>query len=100
VVRVSLDDDGRRLASVSSDGTARLWDAHTGELLRIIRGPSTTATFRPGTDELLTTGDRGYEVVWNTALDRRTPSEVAAYVAERSPWKLVDGRLQLVRASR
>ena len=94
-LRASLSDDGRRVASVSGDGTARLWDAHTGEQLRVIHGPTTTAAFRPGSDELLTTGDRGYEVVWNTALDRRTPAEIATYVAERSPWKLVDGRLRL-----
>jgi WD40 repeat protein len=94
-IRASLSADGRRVASVSGDGTARLWDAHTGELLRVIQGPSTTASFLPGGDELLTTGDHGYEVVWSTALDRRTPPEVAAYVAERSPWKLVDGRLRL-----
>jgi hypothetical protein len=36
--------------------------------------------------------------MWSTALDRRTPAEVAAYVAERSPWKLVDGRLRLTGA--
>ncbi|HEY8089569.1 MAG TPA: protein kinase [Polyangiaceae bacterium] len=93
--RASLSDDGRRIASVSGDGTARLWDAHTGELLRVIRGPSTTAAFRPGTNELLTTGDHGYEVVWDTTLDPRSPAEIAAYVAKQSPWRLVDGRLVL-----
>ncbi|HEY6460492.1 MAG TPA: protein kinase, partial [Polyangiaceae bacterium] len=95
--RASISGDGRRIASVSGDGTARLWDARTGELLRVIQGPSTTAVFRPGTDELLTTGDRGYEVVWDTTLDARTPREIADYVARQSPWKLVDGRLVLAR---
>jgi len=94
-IRASTSDDGRRIASVSSDGTARLWDARTGELLRIIEGPSTTALFRPGADELLTTGPRGYAVVWSTALDARSPAEIAAYVAARSPWELVAGRLRL-----
>ena len=97
-LRASMSDDGRRVATVSSDGTARLWDSHTGELLRVIHGPTTTATFRPRSDDLLTTGNLGYEVVWSTALDRRTPAEVATYVAERSPWKLVDGRLRLTGA--
>ncbi|MGD0529700.1 MAG: protein kinase, partial [Polyangiaceae bacterium] len=53
VLRASMSDDGRRVATVSSDGTARLWDAHTGELLRVIHGPTTTATFRPRSDDLL-----------------------------------------------
>jgi WD40 repeat protein/tRNA A-37 threonylcarbamoyl transferase component Bud32 len=95
VRRASMSDDGRRIASASGDGTARVWDARTGQLLRVIHGPSTTALFRPGGDELLTTGEKGYAVVWASALDPRTPREIAAYVAERSPWKLVDGRLQL-----
>jgi len=95
VLRASMSEDGRRLASVSSDGTARLWDARSGELLRVIHGPSTTALFRPGAEELLTTGERGYAVVWSTALDARSPAEIAAYVAERSPWELVGGRLRL-----
>ncbi|HEY6459396.1 MAG TPA: hypothetical protein VIY73_04570, partial [Polyangiaceae bacterium] len=93
--RASFSANGRRIASVSDDGTARLWDTRTGELLRVIPGPSTTATFRPGSDELLTTGAQGYEVVWNTALDERSPDAIAAYVASHSPWKLVDGRLVL-----
>jgi WD40 repeat protein len=93
--RASMSEDGRRVASVSGEGTARLWDSHTGELLRVIHGPSTTALFRPGSDELLTTGDQGYAVVWSTALDPRTPREIEAFVAERSPWQLVDGRLRL-----
>src|SRR5262249_43443130 len=100
VLRASVSDDGRRIASVSGDGTARLWDAQTGELLRVIRGPSTTALFRPGVDELLTTGDKGYAVVWSTALDARSPRDIAASVSQRSPWKLVDGRLQLAKETR
>ncbi|MGH7295594.1 MAG: WD40 repeat domain-containing protein, partial [Polyangiaceae bacterium] len=94
-LRASISDDGRRIASVSGDDTARLWDARTGALLRVIRGPSTTAAFRPGTDELLTTGEHGYLVVWSTALDARSPEQVAAFVARESPWRLVDGRLVL-----
>jgi WD40 repeat protein len=93
--RASFSADGRRIASVSDDGTARVWDARTGELLRVIAGPSTTATFRPDSDELLTTGAQGYAVVWDTALDERSPEAIAAYVGSHSPWKLRDGRLVL-----
>ena len=41
---------------------------------------------------LLATGD-GYALLWNLEVDTRTPDEVDAVVAAKSPWKLVDGRL-------
>src|SRR5207253_2177975 len=100
VQRASLSPDGKRVATAAVDETVRIWDASNGELLRVIHGPSHTAAFRPRGDELLTTGNRGYAVVWRVSLDDRAPSEVAAYVAERSPWRLVDGRLHLADASR
>ena len=95
VERATLSPDGDRIATASVDGTARLWDARTGELLRVLHGPVTTAAFSVTGDELLTTGPRGYVVLWKVGLDPRSPAEIAAYVAEKSPWHLVEGRLEL-----
>ncbi len=36
ITKLALDGRGRRLASTSSDGTVRVWDTHTGLLLRRI----------------------------------------------------------------
>ncbi|MEI8172708.1 MAG: caspase family protein [Deltaproteobacteria bacterium] len=39
ITRISVDRENRLLATASDDKTVRLWDAGTGELIRIIRPP-------------------------------------------------------------
>jgi WD40 repeat protein len=95
LVDASFSPDAALLATTSFDNTARLWDTRSGELLRVIRGPSNAARFSPDGREVLTTGLGDYAVVWDVTLDRRSPAELAARVAARSPWRLADGRLVL-----
>jgi hypothetical protein len=40
---VTFAPDGKTLASSSEDGTTRLWEADTGQLLAILQGPETGA---------------------------------------------------------
>ena len=97
VTRAGFSPDGTRIASVSVDHTALLYDARTGQLLRSWRGPSYTAEFLPGGRELLTSGYDGYAVVWNVEADSRSPQQLLDLVAQQAPWRLRDGRLVLER---
>ncbi|HEX5836593.1 MAG TPA: BTAD domain-containing putative transcriptional regulator, partial [Anaerolineales bacterium] len=54
---VAYSPDGTRLATASDDGTARVWDAATGEeLLNLETGPSASVAFSPN-GKLLATAD-------------------------------------------
>jgi len=91
---VAFSPDGTLIATSSADRTGRIWDAATGALLRTIEGPVLSMSFSPDGKHVLATGSR-YAVIWNIEPDRRSPSEVAAVVAAKSPWHLVDGQLTL-----
>jgi len=93
LVDASFSPDATLLATASFDNTARLWDARSGALLRVIHGPSNAARFSPDGREVLTTGLGDYAVIWDVTLDRRSPAQLAALVALRSPWRLSEGRL-------
>jgi eukaryotic-like serine/threonine-protein kinase len=95
LTRAGISPDGSLVATASVDNTARLWDERTGELLRIIRGPAYSAEFSPDGVHLFTTGLKELAAIWDLRLDRRSPEEIAAFVAARSPWRLRDGRLEL-----
>ncbi len=58
----------------------------------LVLGPSARAA---DGRELLTTGYNGYAVVWNIEPDKRSAEALIAEVAKRSPWRLVNGELDL-----
>ncbi len=60
--------DGNYLVTAHSDGTARLWDARTGQLVRKFSGhPETLASgvFSPDGKMVLTTGFKGAARLWD-----------------------------------
>jgi hypothetical protein len=57
-------------------------------------GNVNTIDFSPDGKHLVATG-MGYALMWNIELDTRTPEQVSALVAAKSPWVLVDGKLEL-----
>jgi WD40 repeat protein len=91
----SFSPDGRFIATAGVDHIANVWDARTGETLRTIAGSDFSAAFGPDGRELMTTGYDGYAVLWDVTLDTRSPEDLAELVRQRSPWTLVDGRLEL-----
>lgn len=67
--RVTFSPDGSRLASVSQDGVAKIWDVITGEELFALRGHKTggvnSVAFSPDGKRLATVGDDKTIRVWD-----------------------------------
>lgn len=67
VSEVAFNPDGVLLASASVDGTARLWNVESGEVLRTFTSPTglSAVSFSPDGSRLATGGDDGVVRVWN-----------------------------------
>lgn len=69
VVSVSYSSDGKRLVTGSWDGTARIWNAHTGKAeLKLIGGHTgyvNNAVFSPHGEFVLTTSDDKTAKLWD-----------------------------------
>ncbi|MCK6500516.1 MAG: serine/threonine-protein kinase, partial [Nitrospira sp.] len=73
---VEFDTDGRRLATASADGEARVWDAGSGELGIALRGngPLHRASFCGDGERLLTLDSGGRVALWDLVQQRRLRS--------------------------
>jgi RNA polymerase sigma factor (sigma-70 family) len=122
VCHTSFSADGRRLATVSYDGTLRLWDVESGKTLRSWKMPTVESTmnwndgrggkkvikvFRPKTNELAFTPDGKTLLAtetsrihrWEVATARELPTLEVEGIDSRNPsWCLPspDGRTLLV----
>jgi WD40 repeat protein len=78
VVSVEYSPDGRHLATAGRDGTARVWDAATGELVQIFVGHAgfvNSACFSSDGRTLITAADDQAVMFWETATGRRMKAE-------------------------
>jgi WD40 repeat protein/transcriptional regulator with XRE-family HTH domain len=72
---LALSRDGSRLASISDDGTAKVWDAASGQVLLTLPtgvtdewiGGGSGAAFAPDGKQLLTVGADNSATVWDVA---------------------------------
>lgn len=65
---VSFNCDGSKLATASSDATARLWDAYTGQQLSVLNGHSQalySVNFSPDGSKIVTGSYDGTARVWD-----------------------------------
>ena len=68
VIDVAFSPDGKWVATASSDGSARLWDAATGKELRQFLGHTgvvSSVAFSPDGTYLLTGGNDQTARIWN-----------------------------------
>ena len=82
---VAFSPDSTLLATASLDGTARIWDAHTGQPLRILDDPTSlyAITFSPNGRKVTTLDYAGVINTWDTCTDCRNPQALLALAQER-----------------
>src|SRR5215471_11694946 len=70
----TFDPSGDRVLTASFDATARLWDAHTGAQIAVLKHDSNvySAAFSPSGDRVLTASDDGTARLW----DSRTGAQI------------------------
>ena len=85
-VDVAFRFDGKRLVTVSEDGTARMWDAATGKTLAIFPnrfGRIIHAAFSPDGMRIVTTLADGGALAWRVFLTTQALIDYANAVAPR-----------------
>jgi WD40 repeat protein len=64
---IAVSPDGSRIVTAGVDGFVRVWDAHTGDELLLLRrhdGAVSRVVFAPG-DRIISAGYEGHVCVWN-----------------------------------
>jgi WD40 repeat protein/transcriptional regulator with XRE-family HTH domain len=86
LVDIAYRADGKLIATASSDATAKIWDADSGELLYTLSGhtlPVTGLAFNPAGTHLATTSWDQTIRVWSI-----TPVGEALFIPINPPWSL------------
>jgi WD40 repeat protein/serine/threonine protein kinase len=70
LVGVAVQPNGKLVVTVGGEGTLRLWDVTTGDMVKQLAGPSGSpfdAAFSPDGSKLTGVGNNGTVTVWNVA---------------------------------
>ncbi|HEU5055811.1 MAG TPA: WD40 repeat domain-containing protein, partial [Kofleriaceae bacterium] len=100
VAQVGWSPDDRFLVTGSLDGTARIWDATTGELLAVLDHLDNwilDATFSPDGTRVLTAQGDGHAMIWELPRYAGTAEQLARLYRCRVPYRL-DGERLVLRA--
>jgi WD40 repeat protein len=82
---VVFSRNGSLVATASLDRTARIWDAHSGQELRILDDPAPidSLAFSPDGRSVATFDYGGLINIWNVCSDCRNPTALLALAADR-----------------
>jgi len=97
---VAISANGDRIATGSTNGTIRIWDA-TGRLLDTLHGQSdaiVSLDFGQSDDRLVALGSLDQVTVWDVHLEQRSPAKLAEVAAAATPWQVVGGMLVMRNA--
>ncbi len=92
----AMNGDGSLVGCTAADGSVNIWDATTSSLLAQFRHTAMPfgVAFSPNSDLLITSADDRRATVWRLGFESGSPEAVAAFVRCRSPYRLVETRLE------
>jgi WD40 repeat protein len=93
---ISYSSDGKLLATASIDHTVRIWDPHTGRLLRILHhpGPVDAVAFGPTGNRIATLDYAGTIRLWDACTDCENPTALLALAKQRVTRQLTPAERQ------
>ena len=89
---LAFSPDDRLLATASLDGTARIWDAHTGRALRVLEHPDgvENVAFSPDGRSVATLDFAGVIRIWDACNGCTNPAALIALARSRVTRQLTD----------
>lgn len=98
---LTFSPDDRLLATASLDGTARIWDAHTGRPLRVFEHPDSVenVAFSPDGRSVATLDFAGVIRIWDACNGCTNPAALMALARSRVTRQLTDDERQTFHVS-
>ncbi len=95
ISEIAWSPDGALIATSAGDRTARIWDPMSGKELAVRNesGSVMSVAWSRDGSRILTAVVSGVVRIWDVHRDERSLGQIIA-LADRLPWKLIDGQLE------